>query len=129
MKLNGKAWRKLTAKEYSELFPAKPKAIRRIAYGLRKASVMEARDGQMRPFTIAEWELARICGVSRRTLQRYIPLFESYGVLEVKRWRHREIGAMPNTYLLFLGAVIPEDFTFGGGDFPISAVQRREHSR
>ena len=31
-----KLWRQLPADEYAALFPAKPRAIRKIAYGLRK---------------------------------------------------------------------------------------------
>lgn len=117
-------WRKLTAEQYAALFPAKPAALRKIAYALREWSAAEAVKGKMRPFTVDEWRLARGAGVSRRTLQRYLPVFENYGVLEVKRWRRREIGAMPNTYCLFLGAVIPADWSFGGGKFPVSARER-----
>jgi response regulator of citrate/malate metabolism len=119
MKLD-KQWRKLSATEYAELYPAKPKAIRKIAYGLRQLGAGNE------VFTMAEWELAEACGVSKRTLQRYIGLFESYGILEVKRWRYRANGGSPSSYRVFLGNVIPEGFTRGGGDYPISAVERRK---
>lgn len=115
-----KGWAKLTADKYAELFPARPKAIRKIARGLRLASVRESynparkeyENGHMRPFTMDLWELARLCDVSKRTLQRYLPVFEGYGVVEVHRWRYRYSGAMPNTYCLFFGSVIPEDWSF-----------------
>ena len=113
MKLE-KLWRKLSAAEYAALFPAKPKAIRKIAFGLRKLGAGSA------PFTMAEWELAKQCNVSKRTLQRYLPLFESYGILEIKRWRYLNFGTTPNTYRVYLGSVIPEDWTYGGGKYPVS---------
>lgn len=112
---NAKYWRKLSAAEYAALFPAKPKAIRKIAYGLRKLGTGYA------VFTMNEWKLAEACGVSRRTLIRYLPLFESYGILEVKRWRYREFGTSPNSYRVYFGNVIPEKWVYGGGDYPISA--------
>jgi hypothetical protein len=113
--------KKLTAEDYAALFPAKPAALRKIACALRVWSVAESHKGKMRPFTVDEWRLARSAGVSRRTLQRYLPVFERYGVVEVKRWRGRELGAMPNTYLLHLGYVIPENWTFSGGRFPVTS--------
>jgi response regulator of citrate/malate metabolism len=115
-----KAWRRYSAAEYAQLFPAKPKALRKIAFALRKLGAGN------QPFTMNEWELAKACSVSKRTLQRYLPLFESYGILEVKRWRYRLFGPSPNTYRVFLGNVIPADWVYGGGDFPISAVERRK---
>jgi hypothetical protein len=133
MKLE-KLWRQLPASEYAELFPRKPKALRKIAYGLRQLGASgagnpvgsDARIGQgNQVFTMNEWELAKACGVSRRTLQRYIGLFESYGILEVKRWRYRKTGASPNSYRLYFGSVIPENGTIGGGYYPISAREIR----
>lgn len=112
----------VAASEFAEMFPARPKALRKIAFGLRQLSGSEGR-GKLRPFTMDEWELAKHCQVSRRTLQRYLPVFEHYGVIEVHRWRYRRFGAMPNTYCLFLGTVIPEDWTFEGGRFNVSARQ------
>jgi len=106
MKLQ-KAQRKHSAAEYAALFPAKPKALRKIAFGLRQlgatgdGSQPNLGKGNM-PFTINEFELAERCNVSVRTLKRYLPLFETYGILEVKRWRYREIGPSPNTYRVFL---------------------------
>lgn len=117
MKLD-KAWRRLPAAEYAALFPAKPKALRKIAFGLRKLGAGNA------VFTMNEWELAAACGVSLRSIQRYLPLFESYGIIEVKRWRYREIGGSPNSYRVFLGSVIPEDWTYGGGDYRINAREK-----
>ena len=114
----GKAWRRLSAQEYAGLFPANPKALRKIAYGLRKLGAGN------QPFTIDEWELAKRCDVPKRTLQRYLPVFERYGILEVKRWRYRTFGACPNTYRVFLGAVIPEDWTFDGGEFTVSPREK-----
>jgi len=114
-----KLWRKLSAAEYAALYPAKPKALRKIAHGLRQMGAGNE------VFTMAEWELADACDVGLRTLQRYIGVFESYGILEVKRWRYRVNGGSPSSYRVFLGNVIPEGFTHGGGDYPISAVERR----
>lgn len=129
----GKLWRKLPASEYAGLFPAKPKALRKIAYGLRRLGAngagnpvgSDARIGQgNQVFTLNEWDLAKACGVSVRTLQRYLPLFESYGILEVKRWRYRKTGGSPNSYRLYFGSVIPENWVYGGGDYPISAREK-----
>lgn len=128
-----KLWRQLPAAEYAALFPAKPKALRKIAYGLRRLGALgdgnqlgtDSRRGQgNQVFTMNEWELAKECRVSRRTLQRYLPLFESYGILEVKRWRYRKTGASPNSYRLYFGSVIPANWTHGGGDYPISAREK-----
>jgi len=113
MKLD-KPWRKTTADEYAAMFPARPKALRKIARGLRKAGLWQ------QPRTMCEAELANLCGVSVRTLARYLPVFENYGVIEVKRWRYRFFGTVSNTYLLHFGSVIPEDWTFGGGPYPVS---------
>jgi hypothetical protein len=126
----GKLWRKLTAEDYAGLYPAKPKALRKIAYGLRQLGA-KGIDGNgdgsgNEVFTLCEKELAERCGVPLRTLQRYIQLFESYGILEVKRWRHRINGGSPSSYRVFLGNVIPQDWRYGGGDYPISAVERRK---
>ena len=103
------------AAEYAALFPAKPKAIRKIAFGLRKLGAGNA------VFTMNEWELAAACGVSRTSIQRYIPVFERFGILEVKRWRYRKNGPSANSYRLFFGSVIPEDWKKGGGSYPVSA--------
>jgi len=128
MKLD-KLWRTVPAAEYAALFPAKPPALRKIAYGLRQlgATGTDGRgDGSGNEvFTMSEYELAERCGVSLRTLQRYIGVFESYGILEVKRWRYRAHGGSPSSYRVFLGNVIPEGGTRGGGKYPISAVERR----
>jgi hypothetical protein len=130
-----KYWRKLSAADYAALFPAKPKALRTMAYGLRRLGA--TGDGQQlaadnragignQVFTMTQPELAKALGVSVRTLQRRLPLFESYGILEVKRWRYRKNGGSPSSYRVFLGNVIPENFTYGGGDYPISARERRK---
>jgi hypothetical protein len=133
MKLD-KLWRSLPAAEYAALFPRKLKALRKIAFGLRGLSALgdgnqagaDSRRGQgNQVFTMNEWELAEECGVSRRTLQRYLPLFESYGILEVKRWRYRKTGASPNSYRLYFGSVIPENWTMGGGDYPVSPRDKK----
>jgi hypothetical protein len=115
----GKLWRQLPAAEYAALFPAKPKAIRKIAYGLRKLGAGYA------VFTMNQFDLAAACGVSVRTLARYLPLFESYGIIDVKRWRYRSFGTAPNSYRTYFGNVIPPDWTYGGGDYPISPRQQR----
>jgi hypothetical protein len=140
MKLD-KLWRKLPAAEYAALFPAKPKALRKMAFHLRRLAANGYVDGdydyQPRDeskagmgnlvFTISEKALAEHCRVSRRTLQRYLPLFESYGIIEVKRWRYRRSNApSPNSYRLFFGSVIPKDWVFGGGGYPISPRDRRD---
>ena len=114
MKL-AKGWRRHTAQEYAALFPARPKALRKMAFGLRKLGAGN------QPFTMNERKLAEACGVSRTTLKRYLWLFESYGILEVKRWRYRQIGPSPNTYRVYLGNVIPENYRDRVGDYPISA--------
>jgi hypothetical protein len=116
---DGRAWSRITKDEYAALFPAKPKALRSMAKALR----VLAADGE--PFTMAQWELAKLAGISVRSWKRYAPVFERYGILEVKRWRYRRIGPTPNTYRVFLPAVIPEDWTPDGGDFPISARETR----
>ena len=117
-----KLWRKLPAAEYAALFPANPKALRTIAYGLRKLGAGNA------VFTMSERELAERCGVSLRTWQRYLWLFESWGILEVKRWRYRANGGSPSSYRVFLGGVIPEDWRNRVGPYPISAVERRKQT-
>jgi hypothetical protein len=128
-----KLWRQLPAAEYAAKFPRKPPALRKIAYGLRQLGAKGegnriASDQQLgagnQPFTINQWELAKRCGVSKTTLKRYLPLFEAYGILEVKRWRYRKVGPSPNTYRLFLGAVIPEDWTREGGEFTVSPREK-----
>jgi len=68
-----------------------------------------------------EWELAKFAGVSKRTWQRYEPVFEEWGILEVKRWRYRKFGTTPNTYRTFLGSVIPEDWQGKTGPFATAA--------
>lgn len=98
-------WRKLTADQYAEFFPAKPRSIRKIARAIRKLGAINHG-----PFTINEWELAKHADVGRRTVQRYVPVFEQWGILQVKRWRYSEIGATPNTYLVFLGRGIPDNW-------------------
>ncbi len=129
-----KLWRKLSAAEYAALFPRKPKALRKIAYGLRKLAAngtgisvgSPARAGLgNQVFTMNQKDLAKACGVSVKTLQRYLWLFESYGILEVKRWRYRVFGPSPNSYRVFFGNVIPENYPPNGGDYPISARDRR----
>ncbi len=114
-----KLWRQLPAAEYAALFPARPAALRKIAYGLRKLGAGCA------VFTMNQRDLAAQCGVSVRTLQRYLPLFESYGILDVKRWRWREFGTAPNSYRAYFGNVIPGKWEYGGGDYPVSARDRR----
>jgi len=132
----GRYWRQLTAAQYAALYPAKPPALRKIAFTLRRlgalghgshtyqSSARLSMGNQV--FTLDERRLAKACGVSVRTLQRYLPLFESYGILEVKRWRYRKHGGSPSSYRVFLGNVIPPDWTYGGGKYPISAVERRK---
>jgi hypothetical protein len=110
---------KLDAEAYAVLFPAKPPALRKIAHALRYLSTGD------KPFTIAQWELAAHAQVSRRTLQRYLPAFEAYGVVEIKRWRYKIFGPTSNTYRLFPGAHLPPDWRFGGGDYTVDARQRR----
>ena len=85
----GKYWRQLSAADYAALFPAKPAALRKIAYGLRKlAAIGEGgvtistayRAGKgNQVFTINQKDLAYSCNVSLRTLRQYLWLFESYG--------------------------------------------------
>jgi hypothetical protein len=113
LKINGeiRAWRRLTADEYADLFPATPRALRKMARAIRKLGV----DGK--PFTMNQWELAAAAGVAKRTWQRYEPVFEEWGILEVKRWRYRRFGPTPNTYRTFLGAVIPADWRDRKGPF------------
>lgn len=129
-----KLWRQLPAADYARLFPARPAALRKIAYGLRQLGAVG--DGEQasaasrvgkgnQVFTVNQRNLAASCGVSVKTLQRYLPLFESYGILEVKRWRYRRFGPSPNSYRVYLGSVIPEDWTYGGGSYPISARETR----
>ena len=113
-----KLWRQLSAAEYAALYPARPKALRKMAYGLRKLGA------GYEVFTMSEREMAAKCQVSVRTLQRYLPLFESYGIIEVKRWRYREFGTSPNSYRVYFGNVIPENWSYGGGDYSISARDR-----
>ena len=112
---DGRAWSRITKDEYAELFPAKPPALRKMARALRVLGASEE------PFTMAQWKLAKLAGISERSWKRYAPVFERYGMLEVKRWRYRSFGTVPNTYRVFLPAVIPEDWTPDGGNFPISA--------
>src|SRR5947209_1235648 len=98
---NRKYWRQLPAAEYAALFPASPPALRKIAFGLRRLGANGADTGNdIQPrapggegrgnkvFTLNQWELAKACGVSRSTLKRRLPLFERYGIIEVKRWRY-----------------------------------------
>ena len=126
---NAKYWRKLTAQDYAELFPAEPKPLRKIAYALRKLGAQgidDSGDGSGNEvFTLYEWDLAARCGVKLRTWQRYVGVFESYGILEVKRWRHRKYGGSPSSYRVFLGNVIPKGGHKVPGPYPISAVERR----
>jgi hypothetical protein len=98
-------WRKLTADQYAEHFPAKPVCIRKLARAIRELGA--AAGG---PFTIDQWELAKQAGIGRRSVQRYVPVFEQWGILQVKRWRYAEIGTTPNTYLVFLGRGIPDNW-------------------
>jgi hypothetical protein len=115
--VNGKirTWKNLTADEYAARFPARPPALRKMARALKKLGADE------RPFTMNQWELAERAGIAKRTWQRYEPVFEQWGILEVKRWRYREFGTTPNTYRTFLGAVIPEDWRKRKAPFSISA--------
>jgi hypothetical protein len=77
-------------------------------------------------FTINEYKLAGMAGVGVRTFRRYLPVFESYGVLEVYRWRYRKNGPIPNSYVVFLDAVIPKNWTPRGGKFPVSSDKKRK---
>ena len=70
-------WNRLTAEQWAAMFPAKPQALRKIAYAFRKLGAGDE------PFTVAEWELAKVAGVSPRTIRRYLGVFERYGVIEV----------------------------------------------
>jgi hypothetical protein len=129
-----KLWRKLSAAEYAALYPARPAALRKMAFGFRRLAAIgqggitiatPARTGLgNQVFTMNEKDLAEACNVSVRTLQRYLWLFESYGILEVKRWRYRAFGSSPNSYRLYLGNVIPENYPPEGGDWPISPRDR-----
>ena len=110
-------WNRLTAREWAARFPAKPPALRKIAYALRKLGAGHE------PFTAPEWRIAKEAGVSVRTVRRYLGVFESYGVIEVKRWRYSSFVPLANTYRVFLAAVIPDDWSFNGGYFPISPRQ------
>jgi hypothetical protein len=76
-------------------------------------------------FTMNQYELAKACGVSRRSIVRYLPLFEQYGILEVKRWRYRKTGPSPNSYRLYFGSVIPEDYKERPGEYPIDVRDTR----
>ena len=110
-----RAWKRLTADEYAALFPAHPVSIRKIARALKKLGASE------KPFTMNERDLAKAAGISVRTWARYAPLFEEWGILEVKRWRYRKFGTTPNTYRTFLGSMIPEDYREREGPFKVSA--------
>jgi hypothetical protein len=110
-----RVWRKLTADQYAALFPAKPPALRKIARALKILGADE------KPFTMNQWELAKEAGISKHTWQRHAPVFEQWGILEVKRWRYRKFGTTPNTYRTFLGRVIPEDWQEREAPFKVSA--------
>lgn len=133
-----KFWRQLPAAEYAAQFPARPAALRKIAYGLRVLGARGADTGHdIQPreperagqgnyvFTLNQWRLAEACGVSRRTLSRRLPLFERFGILEVKRWRYREFGPSPSSYRLYFGNVIPGNWRDGGGEYPVSPRDKR----
>ena len=136
----GKWWLKLTGDEWAEVFPARPKALRKIAHGLadlgddvvtytapgttyRRSNKYGGTDvHRVGPIDM----LAAQCDVSRRVMQRYLPLFERYGVVEVYRWRHREhshFGAPAISIRVFRGTAIPADWSWEGGNFPVSARQ------
>jgi hypothetical protein len=129
-------WYKTSAEEYAAQFPAKPEGLRKIAYGLRRLGARGAPcpkcgqpsgDGSGNEvFTMCQAELAKECDVSLKTLQRYTGTFESYGILEVKRWRYRVRGGSPSSYRVFLGKVIPEGGHLVAGPYPIPAVERRK---
>lgn len=121
-------WRKLTRDQWVELFPADPPALRTIAGGLAALGddvvtfTQRERDSKQAPMR----QLARVCGVSPRTLCRYLPLFEAYGVIEVKRWQRRidrSLGVPSLSIRVFRGAAIPENWSWEGGNFPVSARQ------
>jgi hypothetical protein len=133
-----KYWRQLPADEYAALFPSSPPALRKIAHGLRQLGANGADTGHdiqprtpsgdgrgSKVFTLNQWELAKACGVSRGTLKRYLSVFERYGILEIKRWRYKEVGPSPSSYRLYFGNVIPADWRDGGGDWPVSARDTR----
>jgi hypothetical protein len=135
---NRKYWRQLPAHEYAALFPASPPALRRIAFHLRRLgangidlgydyqprrSAGQGRGNKV--FTINQWELAEHCYVSLRTLRRYLPVFERYGIIEVKRWRYREFGPSPNSYRLYFGNVIPADWRDNPGKYAVSPRDKR----
>lgn len=135
---NRNYWRQLPAAEYAALFPASPPALRTIAFHLRRLAAngvdlgydyqpnMPDRIGQgNRVFTLNQWQLAQHCHVSRRTLARYLPVFEAWGILEVKRWRYRETGPSPNSYRLYFGRAIPPDWRDRQGDFNVSPRDKR----
>jgi hypothetical protein len=117
LEINGEIryWRQLGVDEYAALYPANPKALRKIARMLRKLGKGSE------PFTMAEWKMAKLAGVSKRTLQRYLPVFQRYGIIEVHHWRYLDFGTTPNTYRLYFGRVIPEDWRDGGGEYPVSS--------
>lgn len=131
-----KLWRQTPADEYAAKFPAKPATLRKIARGLRQLGAVgqggitigtadRAGKGNQ-VFTINQKDLAYACNTSVTSIRRYLWLFESYGILEVKRWRYRAFGPSPNSYRLFLGNVIPENYPPEGGNYPVSARDRRE---
>lgn len=130
-------WRKLTDDQWVALFPDKPKAFQTIAKGLcafgNDVVTFTAPGESEYALTARGYKKKRIgpisllaakCGVSKRTMSRYLPVFEAYGVVEVYRWRYRErgyFGAPAISIRVFRGATIPEDWSFNGGRFPVSA--------
>jgi hypothetical protein len=120
LEVDGKlrTWKSLSAEEYAAKFPAKPPTIRKIAYALKKLGANEL------PFTMNQRELAKLAGIGVRSWQRWEEVFEVWGILEVKRWRHREIGTTPNTHRTFIGRVIPPDWENLTPPFEVSPRER-----
>lgn len=122
-----KAWRKVKRDEWVAMFPEHPPAFRKIARGLADLGdsvlTLELVQGDGK-YWQPMGRLAAKCHVSERTLTRYLPVFEAYGVVEVHRWRRRidrHLGLPSVSVRVFRGAVVPADWSFDGGTFPVSA--------
>jgi hypothetical protein len=112
-------WNSLSAKEYAERFPARPKSLRKIARVLKELGA-----GGL-PFTMPEHKLAKRADISVSTWQRGARVFEEWGILEVKRWRFKYFDGSPNTYRVFLRKKIPPKYRDLTPPFRVSARERR----
>jgi len=126
---DGKLWRKVTPDEWVAMFPASPPAFRKIARGLAELGdgvvTFELKDDSG-DYCPPMSQLASRCHVHGRTLTRYLPVFEAYGVVEVHRWRRRidrTLGLPSVSVRVFRGSVVPADWAFDGGNFGVSARQ------